>query len=97
MIGQYYYFVMDGSAGDVCNYEVTVTEGTTAVGILNPSSEITGPTEACPGMTQTFEVDAQEGANFTEWFLDGNLIYMQGHMNRMRLIDRLNLILRATP
>lgn len=80
IVGQYYYFVMDGSNGDICNYAITVTEGTTAIGVLNPSSGIVGPTEACPGATQTFSVEEQIGANFTNWYLDGNLIYNGGEI-----------------
>jgi gliding motility-associated-like protein len=80
VIGQYYYFVMDGSDGDICNYQVTVTEGTTEIGALTPVNEILGPDTACPGVTQTFEVEEVIGANFTDWYLNGLLIDSQNEI-----------------
>ena len=80
VVGQYYYFVMDGSNGDICNYQVTVTNGTTQIGALDPVTEILGPDTACPGVTQTFEVEEVVGANFTDWYLDGILIDSQSEI-----------------
>lgn len=74
-VGQYYYFVMDGSNGDVCNYEVSVTLGTTEVGALAPIAGLSGPDTGCPNTTQTFEAPQLIGANFTEWYINGDLIY----------------------
>ncbi len=70
-IGQHYYFVMDGSDGDICNYQVTVTNGTTEIGALDPITEMSGPTSACVGETQTYEVDELIGANIKVWTIDG--------------------------
>ncbi len=74
-VGQYYYFVMDGSNGDICNYTIEVTEGSTVVGELEPINEIQGPETACLGETQTFEVPELLGANFMEWSIDGNSFF----------------------
>ncbi|MDF1866584.1 MAG: gliding motility-associated C-terminal domain-containing protein [Saprospiraceae bacterium] len=73
-IGQYYYFVMDGSNGDICNYTVNVTEGTTQVGALQPLDQITGPAKACPNDIQTFTVPHVDGANFTNWTINGTFV-----------------------
>jgi gliding motility-associated-like protein len=80
VVGQYYYFVMDGSDGDICNYQVTVTEGTTEIGALTAVNEILGPDTACPGVTQNFEVEEVIGANFTDWYLNGLLIDSQSEI-----------------
>lgn len=73
-VGQYYYFVMDGSAGDICNYTVNVTEGTTKVGALQPLDQITGPSLACPNDIQIFSVPHVDGANFTNWYVNGTFV-----------------------
>lgn len=80
VIGQYYYLVMDGSDGDICSYQVSVTQGTTEIGALDPVTEIIGPDTACPGVTQTFEVEEVIGANFTDWYLNGVLIDSQSEV-----------------
>lgn len=74
VVGQYYYFVMDGSAGDVCNYTVNVTEGTTQVGALQPINSVIGPTEVCPNNPVIFEVPEVEGATFSEWTVNGVIV-----------------------
>lgn len=73
-VGQYYYFVMDGSAGDICNYTVKVTEGTTKVGFLDPVTEIEGPAKTCPNNLETFQVPEVPGANFSTWTVNGTVV-----------------------
>ena len=38
VIGQYYYFVMDGNNGDICQYTIQVLEGSTLVPPLPPAA-----------------------------------------------------------
>ncbi|MBK7936064.1 MAG: gliding motility-associated C-terminal domain-containing protein [Lewinellaceae bacterium] len=71
-IGQYYFFVMDGSQGDVCNYTVKVVNGTTNVSALTTSGVLAGDTKACVETPSTFSLDAPVGATFFEWTLNGN-------------------------
>ena len=40
IIGQYYYFVMDGNMDDICNYVINVTSGTTLVPPLADAGQI---------------------------------------------------------
>ncbi|MCB9283871.1 MAG: hypothetical protein H6563_07355 [Lewinellaceae bacterium] len=49
VIGQYYYFVMDGNNGDVCNYTIHVIEGSTMVPPLPPAEPVAGPPVVCVG------------------------------------------------
>ncbi len=71
IIGQYYYFVMDGSNDDICNYTINVTSGTTAVGQLPPPGQITGPTEICRGGSANFSLPEMIGATLYVWSVDG--------------------------
>lgn len=76
-VGQYYFFVMDGSGDDVCNYEVNVVEGSTAIGELEEITFIDGETSTCPGDTVDYEVPSRIGTTFQQWFLDGTIIQEQ--------------------
>lgn len=71
VIGQYYYFVMDGSNDDICNYTINVTKGTTAVGQLPPPSPIVGPAFPCKGGTATYSIPELTGATLYVWSIDG--------------------------
>lgn len=77
VVGQYYYFVMDGSNDDVCNYTVRVLDGSTSVGALNDINRIEGPRLVCPGDTVAFNVPSRFGANFEEWRIDGDIVATQ--------------------
>ena len=74
IIGQYYYFVMDGNGGDVCHYDVTVVSGNTIVTPLTTSGEISGQLELCPGLTQSYTTTGQEGATTYQWTVDGTIV-----------------------
>jgi hypothetical protein len=71
VIGQYYYFVMDGSNGDICNYRIEVLNGSTEVSPLSGSGTITGVTKVCPGVPHTYTADGVTGAIKYEWTIDG--------------------------
>ncbi len=70
-VGQYYYFVMDGNMGDKCNYTINVLAGSTNVSELTTSGNIVGNFKFCPGVPQTFEIEAPTGATQFDWKLDG--------------------------
>jgi gliding motility-associated-like protein len=70
-IGQYYYFVMDGNHGDVCNYTIHVTQGSTMVPPLPPAGPVDGPAEICVNDTAIWSIPAITGANFYRWTIDG--------------------------
>ncbi len=71
IIGQYCYFVMDGNAGDICNYEITVVTGNTLVSPLSSSGIISGQLDLCPGLTREYTTTSQAGATMYDWTLDG--------------------------
>lgn len=73
-VGQYYYFVMDGNMGDICNYKVTVLQGTTNVSELTHSGSVVGQVKFCPGVEQEFEISPPTGATIFDWTLDGKSV-----------------------
>ncbi|MCB0635460.1 MAG: gliding motility-associated C-terminal domain-containing protein, partial [Lewinella sp.] len=70
-IGQYYYFVMDGNHGDICEYTIHVTDGSTMVPPLPPAGPVEGPDVICRSDTASYSIPGIEGANFVEWTLNG--------------------------
>lgn len=75
VIGQYYYFVMDGNQGDVCNYTIHVVSGSTAVAPLTASGNIEGGFELCPGPAG-YSVSGITGATEFTWTVDGDVVGM---------------------
>lgn len=71
VVGQYYYFVMDGNMGDVCNYSISVVSGTTNVSALATSGVLAGDTKACIESPSLFSVSPPLGATMFDWTLDG--------------------------
>jgi len=74
VIGQYYYFVMDGAPGAICDYDISVVAGSTAVPPLAPITAINGNTETCPGGSLDFSINSITGAPDIVWFLNQNQV-----------------------
>ncbi len=70
VVGQYYYFVMDGNQGDICNYTIHVVEGSTAVSPLFSSGDILGEFNLCPGSAM-YAASGVTGATEFTWMVDG--------------------------
>ena len=62
-IGEIYYLVLDGCAGDICEYQINVLTGTTFAPPMSPAI-INGPTIATEGASVQYSVPAQ---NFTSY------------------------------
>ncbi len=73
-IGQYYFFVMDGDGGSVCNYTVNVLEGSTKVGELQQSLPFEVPEFVCETQPFTIYANPQVGATIYEWTIDGQIV-----------------------
>lgn len=71
IVGQYYYFVMDGNMDDVCQYVINVTSGTTLVPPLPDAGPIQGPANVCQFESETYSIPIIPGATFYRWTLDG--------------------------
>jgi gliding motility-associated-like protein len=70
-VGQYYYFVMDGSQNDVCKYTITVVDGTTEVPPLENGGAIKGPDKVCAGTAEKYTFQLPPGAARFEWSFGG--------------------------
>lgn len=73
-IGQYYYIVMDGSDGDICDWTFKVLEGTTKLGVLNDVAPIEAPSRVCVGKPIDIKTPGLTGATDFLWRVDGNII-----------------------
>lgn len=71
VIGQYYYFVMDGNMGDICRYLIQVTSGSTMVPSLATPELLQGPAVICQGSPATYGIPAVMGATEYAWTIDG--------------------------
>lgn len=74
-IGQYYYFVMDGSSGDVCNYSIKVLNGSTKVDPLDDAAFIDMPEKVCQFDSFEIKTPGIAGAIFYNWTLNGQTIH----------------------
>lgn len=64
VIGQRYYVVLDGCAGDICDYEINVLAGTTVSSIAE-TPDINGPMEVCVGSTDTYFSNASDSLTWS--------------------------------
>ena len=71
VVGQYYFLVMDGNAGDVCHWTFDVVEGSAQVAPLLGSGPILGPISACPGTYAEYTTPGVAGATTYSWTLNG--------------------------
>ncbi len=67
VVGQVYYFVLDGCSGNVCDYAIDVLAGST-VGVPpdNPGP-ITGLNEVCQGTSAAYSVSPVNAATIYNW------------------------------
>lgn len=66
IIGQVYYVVFDGCAGDICDFTVNVLQGSTVPVPPADPSPITGPLNVCPGATTNYSISNASAATF-DW------------------------------
>jgi gliding motility-associated-like protein len=66
VVGQIYYFVLDGCGGNVCNYEINVLSGSTVPAPPNNPGPINGNVTVCPGSTP-YNIAPPTGATIYNW------------------------------
>lgn len=71
VVGQHYYIVVDGSNNDECDWTFNVISGSTAVGQLTTSGDISGLSETCPDMPTTYSTTGDVGAALFYWTING--------------------------
>ena len=69
VIGQIYWFVLDGCGGNVCDYSINVLDGSTVGVPPNNPGTITGPTIVCPSTNSAYNLPAVFAATMYNWTL----------------------------
>ncbi|MBP6828246.1 MAG: SprB repeat-containing protein, partial [Saprospiraceae bacterium] len=67
VIGQIYWFVIDGCAGNVCDYSIDVLVGNTAGAPPDNPGPVTAPATACAGTTTPVSIAPPLGATIYNW------------------------------
>ncbi|MBK8555042.1 MAG: gliding motility-associated C-terminal domain-containing protein [Lewinellaceae bacterium] len=65
--GQTYYLMIDGWSGDVCNFEIDVTNGSITPPPPGTAAQPVGPTMVCPGATVEYTIPPVDGAGYYQW------------------------------
>jgi hypothetical protein len=66
-IGETYYLMIDGWAGDDCDYEITVLAGGGELVLPEIIGGVDGVLDVCPGSELTYQVATNPGATDVEW------------------------------
>jgi hypothetical protein len=69
IIGEIYWFVLDGCGGDVCDYSIQVLSGSTVGMPPEDPGPITGPTTVCQNSSNNYSIDPPLGATIYNWSL----------------------------
>ncbi|MFN0015305.1 MAG: hypothetical protein ACKVU2_12225 [Saprospiraceae bacterium] len=69
VVGQIYYFVIDGCAGNVCDYAIDVLTGSTVGVPPGPPGAVTGPSPVCASSSSTYSIAAVPIATIYTWTL----------------------------
>ncbi len=65
--GQTYWLMIDGWVGDVCDFEIAITQGSIVPPPPDPAAQPMGPTVVCPGAVAVYTVDESFGAGYYQW------------------------------
>jgi hypothetical protein len=66
-IGETYFYMLDGWSGDVCDFEIEITEGSITPPPPGPSNQPQGPSNVCPGATAVYSINDVFGAGNYIW------------------------------
>jgi len=72
IIGQVYYFMIDGCLGSACDVEISVDGNCTEEIEDWTDPTINGDTEVCAGDNVEYDVEQLSGAAFYHWYIDGS-------------------------
>ncbi|MCB0517889.1 MAG: gliding motility-associated C-terminal domain-containing protein [Lewinellaceae bacterium] len=67
VVGQIYYFVLDGCAGNVCDYSIQVLSGSTVGAAPANPGPINGPVNVCQGSTSNYNITPPNAATIYNW------------------------------
>jgi len=72
--GNTYFFVIDGNAGDECEFQIDVLSGSATAPPVVGTPVIAGPANLCTGGTGTYVANGVTGAASYTWTLNGNVV-----------------------
>lgn len=78
VVGEIYWLVIDGCAGNVCDYTVAVLQGSTVPFPPDDPGPIEGPTDACVNETDSYSILPPNGATEYTWTLNPSLGTING-------------------
>lgn len=70
-IGETYFLMLDGWSGDICNFEIDITDGSITPPPPDDALTPQGPTELCPGAVAVYHIDDVPGAGSYIWTAPG--------------------------
>ncbi|MBK9337635.1 MAG: SprB repeat-containing protein [Lewinellaceae bacterium] len=70
VVGQIYYLVLDGCAGDICDYSIQVLSGSTIGVPPNNPGPLNGPATVCQAGSTAYTVAPVVGATVYNWTLN---------------------------
>ncbi|MEZ4919687.1 MAG: hypothetical protein R2792_11360 [Saprospiraceae bacterium] len=73
VVGEIYWFVMDGCAGNVCDYTIDVLAGSTVGAPPDDPGPLSGPAIVCAGNSNNYTLDPVTGATIYNWTLTPSL------------------------
>ena len=98
VVGEVYYFVLDGCFGDVCDYAIDVLAGSTVGVSPGPPSPIVGDSVFCANTSTTFSIDPVFGATTYNWTISpGNVNVSSSTTNNELTINWGNSYLYNAP
>ena len=66
-IGETYFLMLDGWSGDVCDFEIDITDGSITPPPPNNAPQPQGPTQVCPGAVVVYTIPDVSGAGSYLW------------------------------
>ncbi len=81
VVGEIYYIVMDGCGGNICDYSIAVTQGSTVQQPPDNPGAISGPLTVCQNSATSYNIAPPTGATIYTWTLDPPLGTVSGSPN----------------
>ena len=78
VVGEIYWFVLDGCSGNVCDYSIEVLSGSTVGVPPDDPGPITGLTEVCQNSTTSYSITPVDAATEYNWTLTPNIGTISG-------------------
>ncbi|MEM8909097.1 MAG: hypothetical protein AAGD05_14725, partial [Bacteroidota bacterium] len=82
-VGQVYYLFLDGCAGSVCDYEITVLQGVTTAPVPGDHTTPTGTTVVCENGQGTYFIPPVPNASEYDWTLPPGASIISGDNNEI--------------